>query len=70
MATIDPAGNASAALYTPAARVEAPAQSPSTAIQRPVVESTESRPPLTSVSNESTDEGLSSTLGRIIDTRA
>jgi hypothetical protein len=70
MATIDPAGNASAALYTPAARVEAPAQSSATEIQRPVVESTEARPPLTSVSNESTDEGLSSTLGRFIDTRA
>lgn len=70
MATVDPAGNASAALYTPAARVDAPAQSNATEIQRPVVESPETRAPLTSVSNESTDEGLSSSLGRFIDTRA
>lgn len=70
MATVDPAGNASAALYTPAARVDAPAQTNATEIQRPVVESPETRAPLTSVNNESTDEGLSSTLGRFIDTRA
>lgn len=66
MATIDPAGNASAALYTPAARVEKPAQTV-TEIERPVVETNEARPASTSASEEVNEQTI---IGGNVDTSA
>jgi len=66
MATIDPAGNASAALYTPATKVEKPAQAV-TETERPVVETNAARPATTSATEESNEQA---TIGRNIDTSA
>lgn len=60
MATIDNAGNASAALYTPPVKVQAPAQ---TVTARPVVETNAAE----STSTPAVSEGG---LGKIIDTTA
>lgn len=60
MATIDNAGNASAALYTPPVKVQAPAQ---TVTARPVVETNQTEASSTPAVSESG-------LGKIIDTTA
>lgn len=60
MATIDNAGSASAALYTPPVKVQAPAQTVTT---RPVVETNQAEASSTPAINESG-------LGKIIDTTA
>ncbi len=60
MATIDNAGSASAALYSPPIKVQAPAQ---TVTARPVVETHQAETSSTPAINESG-------LGKIIDTTA
>jgi len=60
MSTIDNAGNASAALYTPPVKVQEPAQTVTT---RPVVETN----PVDASSTPAVNE---SNLGKIIDTTA
>ena len=63
MATIDNAGNASAALYTPPVKVQVPAQA---VTQRPVVETSKAEPGNTASTNQAPDNGM----GRFIDTTA
>jgi len=66
MATIDPAGAASTALYTPPVQVQTPTQQASVT-ERPVVE-TSGAEGSTSERSQSPDNG--SRLGRNIDTTA
>lgn len=68
MPTIDPAGNAAAALYTPATPIQTPAQTAAnTVTERPVAESNE--PEATSdESSQTPDTG--SRLGQNVDTTA
>jgi len=66
MPTVDPAGNASAALYTPPVRVQAPPQSVQTDIERPVVETAQTEPSIPAATNES----ATTRIGSIIDTTA
>jgi len=66
MATVDPAGAASAALYTPAVPVQTTPQTVNVT-ERPVVESNEAERPNDVVTQASQGE---SNLGRNIDTTA
>ena len=66
MATIDPAGTASSALYTPPVQIQTSTPT-ATVIQRPVVETNEVNPDNDVVTQAS---GNDSNLGRNIDTTA
>jgi len=66
MPTVDPAGNASAALYTPPVRVQAPPQTVQTDIERPVIETAQTEPGTPAATNETAN----SRIGNIIDTTA
>ncbi len=66
MATVDPAGAASAALYTPAVPVQTASQT-ANVIERPVVETSQAEPTNDTVTQAPQGE---SNLGRNIDTTA
>jgi hypothetical protein len=66
MPTIDPAGAASSALYTPAVPVQAPPQA-AAVTERPVVENNEPEPDNDAVTQANNGD---SNLGRFIDTTA
>ena len=66
MPTVDPAGNASAALYTSPVRVQVPPQSVQSDIERPVVETSQTE----SSTPAATNEAANTRIGSIIDTTA
>ena len=67
MQTIDPAGAASSALYTPAVPIQTTPSQVGAVVERPVVESNDNQP-----TNDSTTRSVDSEsrLGRFIDTTA
>ena len=67
MATIDPAGAASSALYTPAVPVKTPPQATTTVSDRPVEESNEPQAANDAVTQAAGNE---SRMGRFVDTTA
>ena len=67
MATIDPAGAASSALYTPAVPVQTTPTQAAAVTERPVVESNQTQNPTDTVTQGSAG---GSGLGSIIDTTA
>ena len=62
----DPAGNASAALYSTPVKVQAPPQTVQSDIERPVVETAQTEPSTPAATNEAAN----SRIGSIIDTTA